>query len=215
MVLFRRFQRTINQPRWLPFAEYNLWRNPFGELTREERVELAIISKQELALCILKQLEAVQLIGECGNGKTTRMLTFHRQLSNSSYVYLPEDQPCPKIPMGNPLLVDEAQRLPRKKIRELFSTGVPLILATHSDLGKSLQRYGYSVKTITIGEANSPEHIQTVLNRRIQASRLGPGPLPEIDEQEASRLHQAHGTDIRSIERELYHQFQNQVIQYA
>jgi len=215
VVLFRRFQRFTNQPRWLPFAEYNLWRNPFGELTREERVELAIISKQERALCVLSQLEAVQLIGNCGNGKTTRMLAFHQQLPDSSYVYLPEDEPCPSIPVGNPVLVDEAQRLPRKEIKQLFSSGMPLILATHRDLRKRLQRYGYSVKTITIGEGNTTEHVQAVLNRRIEASRLGPGPVPKIDTDEASLLHQAHGTDIRSIERELYHQFQNQVIQYA
>ncbi len=215
MVLFRRFKRSTNHPGWLPFGEFNLWRNPFGELTREERVELAVISKHELDLCVLNALEAVQLIGDCGNGKTTRMLTFHQQLPDSSYVYLPEDEPCPKIPVGIPVLVDEAQRLPRKEIRQLFSSGVPLILATHGDLRKRLQRYGYSVKTITIGEANTTEHIRTVLNRRIEASRLGPGPIPKIDRDEASRLHHAHGTDIRSIERELYHQFQNQVIHYA
>ena len=144
------------------------------------------------------------------------MLAFHQQLPDSGYVYLPEDEPCPSIPVGNPVLVDEAQRLPRNEIKQLFSSGMPLILATHRDLlRKRLQRYGYSVKTITIGEGNTTEHVQAVLNRRIEASRLGPGPVPKIDTDEASYVSSSWNGHSINRARTPYHQFQNQVIQYA
>ena len=161
------------------------------------------------ALCLLSQLEAVQLIGNCGNGKTTRMLAFI-STPNSSYVYLPEDEPCPAFQWEIPSL--SMARLPRKESnscsRQASQSRNP------RDLRKHLERYGYC-KNDYHRRGEPTEHVQTGLNRRIEASRLGPGPIPKIDTDEASRLHQAHGTDIRSIERELYHQFQNQVIQYT
>lgn len=98
---------------WLPWASCNLRRNPFGELTREERAEVAEVDVDRIAGRVAKPHTAVQLIGDCGRGKTTRMLALMNRFPDASYVYLPENGPCPAIADGNPLLIDEAQRLPR------------------------------------------------------------------------------------------------------
>ena len=148
-----------------PWARLNLWRNPFGELTSEERAELAVFVDGDLGRCDVAHGQAVQLIGGCGRGKTTRMLAIRKRLSEASYVYLPEDGPCPAIPAGCPLLIDEAQRLPRRLRRQIFATGLPLVLATHDDLERVLRRFGYSIRTIWIGSENTPELICRLLNR--------------------------------------------------
>ena len=51
---------------WLPWAWCNLRRNPFGELTRQERVELAVVDVDSIAARIDGPHCAVQLIGDCG-----------------------------------------------------------------------------------------------------------------------------------------------------
>jgi hypothetical protein len=156
--------------------------------------------------------QALQLVGDCGRGKTTRMLVLRRRWAGSSYVYLDEDEPCPPIPRGDPLLIDEAQRLPRRVARQVFSSGLPLVLATHHDLGRSLRRFGYVVQTICIGETNTPELVRDLLNRRIEASRVSPGPVPSISLSQARHLLDQFAGDLRAIEHFLYERVQTQVI---
>jgi hypothetical protein len=181
-------------------------------LTRDERAELAIIPEDDPCRYRVRSGQALQLIGDCGRGKTTRMLVLRRRWAGSSYVYLDEDKPCPPIPLGDPLLIDEAQRLPRRVARKVFSSGLPLVLATHHDLGRSLRRFGYAVQTIRIGETNTPELVRDLLNRRIEASRVSPGPVPAISLSQARHLFGRFAGDLRAIEHFLYERVQTQVI---
>lgn len=205
---------------WLPWpenhwAKSNLHRNPFGELTRDERAELAVVDVETIADKVSQNRTAVQFIGRCGRGKTTRMLKLTSRFPDSSYTYLPEDEPCPPIPSGRPVLIDEAQRLPRRAQDEVFSTGLPLILATHRDLTGRLRRFGYMVHTQRIGRDNTPELLCQVLNRRIEAARYQTGSLPVISLDYARRLTRRYGTNIREIENHLYELLQNQVIHHG
>ena len=196
-----------------PWTRLNLKRNPFGELTEDERAELAVFAEGDLSRCDVVAGQAVQLIGDCGRGKTTRMLAIRRALPEASYVYLPEKKPCPAIPFGSPLLIDEAQRLPRRIRRNVFSTGLPLVLATHDNLERVLRRFGYAVRSIWIGNENTPELIGRLLNLRIEASRLGAGPLPEVNPKQVEQLVDRFGTNVRAIEHFLYERFQSAVSQ--
>jgi hypothetical protein len=200
---------------WLPWARCNLRRNPFGELTPDERAEVAVVDVDRMVRHVARPRSAVQLIGDCGRGKTTRMLALWKQNHTASYVYLPEDGPCPAIPDGNPLLIDEAQRLPKAALRQISGTGVPLVLATHHDLSRQLRRFAYTVHTERIGDGNTPELIQRLLNRRIEASRLQQGPLPVLSLAEARRLVARFGSNIRAIESFLYELVQSQVIEHG
>ncbi|OYP38185.1 hypothetical protein [Rhodopirellula sp. MGV] len=216
----RRFDwQTPQCTRW---QQANLFRNPFGELDRNERAELAVVDLEELVRSVgnrqpdgslrFEGHKAFQLLGECGRGKTSRLLAVLRHVPDAEYVYLPEDQPCPAIPWGWPLVIDEAQRLPRRIRREVFRSGVPLILATHRDLTPSLRRAGYSVTSERIGLTLTPEKLMTILNRRIVASKRNDHlPIPTITAADAARLIQQFGTDVRAIESYLYDVVQQRV----
>lgn len=193
---------------WLPWARFNLHRNPFGELTPDERAELAVVEVDYLIEMLGDPRQAVQFIGECGRGKTTRMLKLRSHLPESSYTYIPEHLPCPPILSGNPILVDEAQRLSRSARRCVLRSRCSLVFATHNDLSKSLRKHGYRVHTEHIGESNGPELVCELLNRRIEASRLQSGVIPVISIEDAELLVAEFGNDIRGIENRLYLQFQ-------
>tara|TARA_R110002049_G_scaffold50370_1_gene142943 strand:+ start:32856 stop:33524 length:669 start_codon:yes stop_codon:yes gene_type:complete len=195
---------------WLPWAWCNLRRNPFGELSRDERARLAVVNAPELARLVENQRHAVQLIGECGRGKTTRMLALQKYLPDASYTYLAEDQPCGPIPVGRPILIDEAQRLTRRARRAIFCSGLPLVLATHRDLSRPLSRAGYHVTTQWIGQHADAEHISQIMNRRIEAARLANGPVPTLSMQQADQLVARFGSDIRKMEAFLYDNVQQQ-----
>ena len=210
----------------------NLLRNPFGELTRSERAELAVVDITKIIELIGKSpstapsgggnwaepipdafapFTAYQLIGECGRGKTTRMLAIAKRFPSASYVYLPEDGICPAIPEGDPLLIDEAQRLPWRIRRRIFATGVTMVLGTHRDLTRPLRRAGYQVATERIGLSLSADKLAEILNRRINASRRDVRqPSPQVGVDVAARLIERFGTDIRGIESYLYDVVQSQ-----
>jgi hypothetical protein len=143
------------------------------------------------------------------------MLVLQQAIASATYVYLPEDQPCPAIPEGNPLLIDEAQRLPRRVRGRVFASGLPLVLATHRDLFRPLRRAGYQVHTELIGRANDESLIYEFLNRRIEASRLERGPVPRLPLRDASVLADRFGSDFRGIEGYLYERVQTQVYSHG
>lgn len=192
-----------------PYAKFNLFRNPFGELTREERAELAVVEVQSWLELLSSPATAIQFMGPCGHGKTTHLLAIQRALPRSVYVYLPPDGPQPPIPAQRPLLIDEAQRLSFRQRRRVFSQGGAFVLGTHDDLTKHLQRHGLEVVTVDVAADHSPERLMHVLNRRIEASRLTATAVPRIHPQHALNLHRQWGANIRQIEQHLYDQFQD------
>ncbi len=197
------------------WARSNLYRNPFGELTRDQRIEVAIVDVESLVERVSKPWYAIQFIGQCGRGKTTRMLKLASRLPASTYTYLAEDGHCPAIPSGDPVLIDEAQRLPGRVRSALFLTGIPMVLATHRDLFRPLKRAGYAVKTERIGSSNSPELLCQILNRRIEAARLTKDPIPVVTIDFARQLVRRFGTNIRGIESHLYELVQTQVTDHG
>ena len=193
---------------WKPFADINLYRNPFGELTIAERAELAVLDQDLMPEGKLERNMAIEFIGRCGRGKSTRLRHLQSRLPDSAYVYLPETGTIPAIPIGDPLLIDEAQRLTRRIRNRVFASGIPLILGTHRSLARPLRRWGYTVRSIAIGQDNTANLIHRILNRRIESSRLGEGCIPTISIDQANELYDRFGTDVRSIEGYLYEQFQ-------
>lgn len=193
-----------------PYARLNLRRNPFGELTRQERAELAVVDVNRWLGELSQGRTALQFLGPCGHGKTTHLLALGRVLPEAVYVYLPEAGPLPDIPATRPLLLDEAQRLHRRQRLRVFREPGPLIVASHEDHTQELARAGYRVATARVAQAASVQPLLQLLNRRIEASRAGPGPLPWIEPSRAADLHHRFGADIRQIERVLYDEFQRQ-----
>lgn len=212
--LFRHPNFTDRREQWLPWGWCHLYRNPFGELTRSERAELAVVDADDWCDWLAGSRRALQFIGPSGNGKTTRLLALTLRFPRASYTYIPECEPCPALPSGYPLLVDEAQRLPRDARLALAQSGLPLVLGTHRNLARPLQRLGYAVLTVRIGKQNSPELLREIANRRIFSSRLSPSinnlRIPSLSLSDACKLTRRFGSNFRKAESYLYDQFQAQ-----
>jgi len=194
-----------------PYHRYNLRRNPFGELARQERAELAVVEIQDDWLAFLGRKRVVlQFIGPCGHGKTTHLLAIQQILfsGNAEYVYLPEDRPRPRVGSHRPMIVDEAQRLSFWQLRSVLRMGGPLVFGTHNDLSNAICRCGLEVETIDVAAGSSPERLVEILNRRIESSRLSGGTIPLISVDQALQFQNQFGANVRAIEHFLYDQFQ-------
>jgi hypothetical protein len=192
----------------LPFAHLNLRRNPFGELTRDERTQLAVVEIQEALAHLTQPRASVQFVGEKGFGKTTHLLAIARHFPESAYVHIPEGQSCVIPDHGEPLLIDEAQRLTRTQRWSLLRSERRLVLGTHQDFAKALSRAKRPVLTLAADRLTDAARVCTILNSRIQFARRDAGPIPSVTEETASRLLARFGSDVRSIEHSLYHVFQ-------
>ena len=191
-----------------PFHRYHLFRNPFGELTREERADLAVADIGPWLAHLANRSSVVQFVGECGRGKSTHLLALAKQLPTARFIYIPEKGPSPTLPDIRPLMVDEAQRLSNRQRNHLARTGGPLVLGSHCDHTHLFQRHGLQVHTVFVAELVTPPAICTILNHRIEASRHQLGQVPSISMQFAVRLFEQFGSDMRGIEHYLYSQFQ-------
>jgi hypothetical protein len=198
-----------------PFAYLGLWRNPFGELSPAERAELAIVDVVPLVQFLTSGRSAVQFVGDCGYGKTTHLLALRARFPRSQLVYYPETGRRPPLPQGNPLLVDEAQRMGWNRKRQLLKSTGPVALGTHRDLSRELRRAGFNVWTVDVAQPKQPACLVQILRRRIDASRIdaseahgGQDLAQFIDEDFAEKLIVRFGSNTRRIEDYLYDDLQ-------
>lgn len=178
----------------LAFVDANLTRNPFGEPTREEREAMAL-----LRVPVPAPGEKVQLIGIAGAGKTTALQALRKAMPDSVLVYCPADEKV-TLPQGSgPLLVDEAQRQPRRALRSLFSSARTVVVSTHEDLS-SLAR---DLRTIRF---DRPELalLDAIITQRLEWARRAPGDVPRPPPALLEQLLAEHGVSLRAIEHALY-----------
>ena len=201
-------EAPADAPARLPFAHLNLRRNPFGEVQSAERAALAVVGVDRFVQRLSQPGYAVQFIGEKGRGKTTHLLAIRRHFPHAAYVHICEGQ-RPRIPHGRPLLIDEMQRLPRRRRRRVYRRGVSLALGTHEDVGPELVRAGFEVDCVYPAELLDARRLHQIVNHRIEWARRSPGPLPRVTLQTARLLIDRFGDDVRAIELYLYDLFQD------
>lgn len=192
----------------LPFLHLNLRRNPFGELTAQERTALAVVEVRAALRHLTRPRSAVQVVGEKGFGKTTHLLAMATHFAHSAYVHIPEGERVAVSAIGEPLLIDEAQRLTLLQRWQIFRSERRLILGTHTDFENALRRAGRTVLTIAANQFTNESRVHTLLNARVQSARRADGPVPSITTHTASGLFARFGPDIRSIEHAMYQTFQ-------
>jgi len=192
----------------LPFAHLNLRRNPFGELTRDERTQLAVVEIQQALEHLTLPRSCVQIVGEKGYGKTTHLLAIAGHFPDSSYVHIPEGERGVIPAGGGPLLIDEAQRLTIHQRWHVLRSDRRLILGTHEDFAKPLGRAKRPVLTLAADRLTDAARVFQIVNARIQSVQRSPGPIPSISESTVTQLLTRYGSDLRSIEHSLYHVFQ-------
>ncbi|MCA9193068.1 MAG: hypothetical protein KDB03_14940 [Planctomycetales bacterium] len=202
-----------------PFARWNLRRNPFGELSFQEREVLAQIVSDDVEPFVTwarsKQHShrrvALQFVADCGYGKTSHLLGVRRLLGDIPYVYFPEHGKLPNIPPERPLLVDELQRLRWWHWRDLVSKAGLVVLGSHVDYEVKLRRYGFSVLTVDLQCPKSAPFLAKVLNARIAASEIAPEGCPRISVAEGEWLLAQFGSNVRQIENYLYEVWQREL----
>jgi hypothetical protein len=196
----------------LPFAHLNLRRNPFGEFSADERTPLAQVdlesALQHLHPAAKSSRPVVQFLGEKGFGKTTHLLAIASRFPESAYLHIPEGEYRPIPNEGEPLLIDEAQRLTLWQRIRLFRSTRTLVLGTHRDFAGQLERVGRSVLTLAANRDTDAARVSAILNARIVAVRRTDGPTPRITQATATRLFSQFGSDVRSMQHSLYEIFQ-------
>ncbi|MBI2571845.1 MAG: hypothetical protein HYV63_32955 [Candidatus Schekmanbacteria bacterium] len=185
------------------YAHLNLRENPFGELQNDERAGVAVADVEELAACLAASRCAVQLLGAKGTGKTTHLLALKRFFPRAPYVHVAEGE-RPAIPRGNPLFLDEAQRLPRWRRWTLFRCRGALALASHIDHTAELQAAGYCVHTMVPAELLTTARLSAIFRLRLEHARRSGGPLPAISDDTVQSLKERFGNDVRAMEFALY-----------
>ena len=202
-------RETKPMPAISPYHRYNLRRNPFGELTREERADLAVVDVGDWLKFLADDRSVLQFIGPCGHGKTTHLLAIERAIRKAEYVYLPEGGPNPTVSNHRPMIVDEAQRLSYWQLRRVLKRGGPLVFGTHTDHSRAIIRAGLNVCTVNVSEDSSAQQLIKILNQRVDASRHGDGLVPRITASHAIGLQNQFGANVRAIEHFLYEQLQH------
>ena len=196
----------------LPFEHLNLRRNPFGEFSAEKRTQLAIVELSSALDHLQSRSEklrpVLQFIGEKGFGKTTHLLKLATRFPNAAYVHIPEDEHATIPADGEPLLIDEAQRLTLWQRLWLFRSRRTLVLGTHRDFTQHLKWAGRAVLTLDVARHTTPERIELILNDRIKSVRRSSAPIPTITSATAKALFTLYGSDLRSMQHHLYDVFQ-------
>ncbi len=190
----------------------HLWRNPFGELTREERSVLAVCDLSEATRWLAQSQSlgecVVEFIAPCGHGKSTHLHAFKKQFADAAYVYVPPTGPYPVFPDGVPLVIDEADRLPWMMRKKLFANRRVHAIAVHRSLQRGFARRGRRVLTIDVAIRGCADRLLAILNQRIVASETTSGASPRLTLAHAKELIRRYGDDIRAMEDYLYEHFQ-------
>lgn len=205
------------------FPALNLWRNPFGELTTQQRAELARCDlTAELAWLRNSppgERRMVEFLGPCGHGKTTHLLALGKAFPLARYIYVPPhcfrfqlpapQQLAPQQSAPQQFLVDEADRLPWRSRRQLMNRTDVLAIGVHRSLKAGFARRGVAVLTREISNLSDPAALCQIFQRRIDASRVDPQVSSlTITAADAKKLIQRYGDDIRAMEHYLYERVQ-------
>jgi hypothetical protein len=206
--------------RFFPFESLGLARNPFSSLTEDEWAALAWLHPA-VREALDQSTPVVQILGESGRGKSSTLLAVKRELltlgRDPHYVYLPPDSRRLKASeiYGDPLLIDEIERLPARSRRRLYHTRLhahrdlpSLIFSSHVDLVLEVER----LETGTTASVKIPSLSETqlgdLLNVRIRSASTGENLPVWFNPGAVNLLSQLYGGDLRRIERTLYEVFQ-------
>jgi hypothetical protein len=194
------------RPAGPPFAHLNLRWNPFGELSSQERAELAVADCGHWEARLRRPPQGLQILGPCGRGKTTHLLALWSRFPGAPYVHVREGE-SPRLPEARFLFIDDVDHLPRRARSRLFRRASSLVFTTHVDLSAEMEKRGLPAATLRV-DGCSERQLLRIVERRIEHARRGPGAVPRIGEDVARQLLERHGDDLRAIEFTLYEVFQ-------
>ncbi|MFT5734726.1 MAG: hypothetical protein ACJA2W_001429 [Planctomycetota bacterium] len=196
------------------FERLHLCRNPFGELSREERADAACVETEAAAAFLNDgrrgERRALQFVADHGRGKSTHLIALHaRSFPEAPYTQLHEGSPVPEPqPTARVDFIDSIETLRWLERRALYRRCETLACTTHRDLGRELRRAGYEVLTVQVG-IQSTHDLSIIAHARLAAASLSTGSPPSPSEELLGRLHAEFGDDVRSIEHALYAEYEH------
>ena len=193
------------------YQRLNLRFNPFGELTREQRVELALVNLHGLADFLREPRRILQFIADHGRGKTTHLLCLHQQLNELgdwpyAQLYPGESE---QLSHSKSHCIDSIENLSFWRRWQVYRRYRSLAVTTHRDLSREMRWAGLQVKTVMVGLASRDStQLARIFNRRVEFARLSENlELPLVSELRVTQLQQQFGDDIRAMEHQLYEEY--------
>ena len=183
------------------YARLNLKFNPFGELTREQRRQVAVAELTNVLDWLSEPRRAVQFVGPCGHGKSSHLHALARQRKDSLYVRADrESGPVADTPL---LLMDEADASWPWTRWARYRRAQQLALALHRPRTTELRAFGFDVLTIHVASA-APDRLRRIFDARSELARRQPGPVPRVPAAVVRQLVDLHGANVRAMEHQLY-----------
>lgn len=198
----------------LSHTHLGLRHNPFGEPPLEDLPSLLVSPHIDHLDALLTDHAAhrvtLQLIGDCGRGKSASMRALYARHPDARWIYLSDFAPPPPLPWqwlskpGAVLFVDESQRLSWLTRQRLFISRCNLVLGTHENhMHERFARWrGRHVHTHEVGGLDAPR-LRAILERRIAWASNTPRHEPRtgltISEELLEELLARHGDDLRAI----------------
>jgi hypothetical protein len=134
------------------------------------------------------------------------MLALRARFPGAPYVHVFEGEKV-DLPEVEVLFVDDVEHLPARTRRRLFRRRASLVATTHRDLAGAFRKAGIPFETLQMAGVGE-ERLLQIIERRIEAARRGPGPVPVVGPEGARRLIERFGDDLRAMEFHLYERFQ-------
>ncbi len=201
-----------------PFGALRLRGNPFRELSDDE-LELSWLGSEMMLEASGWSIDAapvVEFVGERGWGKTTRLMILRSQLRragrSTSWQYVEPHKPQVEIPAAaRAWFVDEADRLPRRRLRALLrgavAAGARLFAGTHRSLASDAAAVGARCRTVQL-RAPAEANVCTLYAERIALHAFAGGPRGRLHATEAAALLRVAGPNLHTILGILYELFQ-------
>jgi hypothetical protein len=214
--------KPLRHDPYFPWKHLGLRANPFQSLKPEDWVEIAHLPAR-LAVWLQEPTPILQISGCKGAGKTSVLYALMNELSRMNfapiYIYLPPDRIPPKLDLDQmPLLLDEAQRLPRRSRFSLYRKAVALtpesiqnprlILATHEDFSGEYIQFPLEFETVDLAAPGETE-LALLLEKRVQHFASGAASPVRFEPGAVRYLSDRFGDDLRSMETFLYAYFQS------
>ncbi len=192
----------------LPFAHLNLRFNPFGELTHQERANLAVVEAEVFTKKLNSSCFALQFIAKKGRGKTTHLLALQKYFPDAPYIHYPENGPKPKVTNSDLLFLDEAQRFKPRERMKIWRRKATFVVGTHQDHSREFVKAGLDYESISL-EGLSEAKLAKIIRLRLEYARRSEGTIPYFDSLAIKSLINRFDDNIRSIENYLYEIFQD------
>ena len=165
----------------------------------------------------------LQISGPKGTGKTSALFAIQQELAergvDTEYVYIREDGEVSdlKTDPGKALLIDEAQRLPARRMSKLLLNAARLsghdanprlVFSTHADWSVLMQKHSVDYKKVDLSTPTAHD-LASILAQRVRYFALPQGTRVHFDNEALQLLLTTFGPDLRALESSLYTYFQS------